>query len=258
MPGFVDVSNMSSEEIRRMGHADDYDDPRDNPYAYRNLARRNPYAYRKPIVKKPSFSYDADKVWGAAVVAFRINKGYVKAIAPGIESHKTNRQLVEELLKDNVPILDSDIEEGRKIRQYFKGLTFKVIEGKSLTPFLKTAMETSDLEQIDNNLSLATIVCLPATYNKMNERDDVDRKIKWARGGFIGTKGDNITQTIEVVKQIYSQKWNTWYITGLTDDDKVLFFAYKSDMKIGDRVTIKGTVKDHRDNSTQLNRVKVL
>ena len=63
MPGFIDVSNMTDLEIKRLGQIDEEDDPRDNPYTYRNLQKRNPYAYRKPFVKAPAFSYDADQVW---------------------------------------------------------------------------------------------------------------------------------------------------------------------------------------------------
>jgi hypothetical protein len=53
-------------------------------------------------------------------------------------------------------------------------------------------------------------------------------------------------------------KWNTNYVTGITTDDQVVFFAYKEALDIGKVLNITGTVKAHRDNSTQLNRVKVI
>lgn len=251
MPGFVDVTGWSSEEIRRLGHADDYDEETNR------ISYRNPYAYRKPVPKRPAFNYDADKVWGAAVVAFRANNGYVKALAPGLQT-KTNRQIVDEILKDNVPLLDGDVEEGRKIRQYFKALTFKVIEGKTLTPFLTGAMQVSEKDIITDILGVATIASLPATYAKMTTRDDVDRRIKWARGGFIGQVGDKTTQSIEIVKKLWSNNWNTWYYTGINGQDQVLFFAHKGTFEIGTSVTIEGKVKSHRETSTQLSHVKVI
>ena len=258
MPGFVDVSNMSDQEVKRLGQIDDADDPRDNPYSYRNLANRNPWAYRKPKAPIVQFSYPAEQVWGLAVLAFRLNKGYVKALAPDLEAHKTNRQVIEENLRNTTPILDSDIEEGKKIRQYFQALTFKVIEGKTLTPFLKQAMEIAEREHITSNLALATIASLPATYEKMTKRDDVDRKIKWATGGYLGNIGDKVIEDIDLVKRMWSSNWNVWYYTGITKNDNVLFFAYKGELEIGSCVTIQGTVKGHRDSSTQLNRVKVV
>lgn len=242
MPGFVDVTGWSREAIRHLGHADDYDEET-------NQRKTSQY-------KKPTFSYTSDDVWGAAVVAFRTNNGYFKAVTPEVK--QTNRQIVEELLRDGMVLFKEDIEEGQKIRQYFQGLTFKVIEGKELSPFYKQAMELAGKDVITDNLGVATIACLPATYNKMTERDNVDRSIKWATGGFVGTIGDKTTQTIKVIKQIWSQKWNTYYITGMNDKDQVLFFSYRNNIEIGTSVTIEGTVKSHRDNSTQLNRVKVI
>jgi hypothetical protein len=120
------------------------------------------------------------------------------------------------------------------------------------------AMQIASKDQITDNLGLATIASLPSTYEKMTSRDDVERKIKWAQGGFVGQVGDKTTQRIEVLKQIWSQNWNTYYITGINDKDQVLFFAYKGVLKIGDYVTIEGKIKSHRDNSTQLSHVKVI
>jgi hypothetical protein len=250
MPGFVDVTGWTTEEVRRLGHADDEDEVVAYP--------RKTFSYRKTKPVTPTFSYDSDDVWGAAVIAFRVNKGYVKALAPGVEAHKTNRQIVEEYLSSGTPILEADIEEGRKIRQYFKALTFKVIEGKTLTPFLQSAMQIADIDTITSNLGIGTIASLPATYAKMTQRDSVENKIKWASGGFIGQVGDKTSQQVEIIKQLWSNNWNTWYYTGLNKEDQVLFFAYKGALKIGDCVTIEGKIKSHRDSSTQLSHVKVI
>ena len=108
MPGFVDVTGWSNEDVRRLGHADD-----EEPMQY-----RNPYAYRKPSVKKPSFSYSADKVWAAAVIAHRVNKGYIKATELTVPGQKTNLQIMEELLSEGMELFQEDIDEGRIVRQY--------------------------------------------------------------------------------------------------------------------------------------------
>lgn len=258
MPGFVDVSNMSDLEIKRLGQIDDADDPRDNPYSYRNLSRRNPYAYRKPMTPKVNINHNADDVWAASAQAFSINGSYIKAHAPGVTQPETNRQLVERLLADTSQITQESRDKGIEIRQYFKGFTFKVLQGKTLNEFNNTAMTIANCEIINSKYDLAVIVSLPATYEKSVKRDDVDRRISFASGGFLGDLDEKVKVEIEIVKQIWSDKWNTYYVTGLTDDDKVVFFAYKKQTNIGDRVTIQGTVKAFRDNSTQLNRVKVI
>jgi hypothetical protein len=47
-------------------------------------------------------------------------------------------------------------------------------------------------------------------------------------------------------------------VTGITDKNQAVFFSYKDGMNAGKRVKVAGTVKAHRDDSTQLNRVKVI
>ena len=260
MPGFVDVSNMSALEIKRLGQMDDLDDPRDNPYSYRNLARRNPYAYRKPMNKTPkaTVNYNADDVWAASAQAYIINGEYVKVITPDTTATETNRQIVDRLLADPTQLTQENRDKASQIRKYYQAFTFKVLQGKILNEFNNTAMLIANRDAITTNYDVAVITSLPASYEKMSARDNVDRRINFAQGGYLGTIGDKVTVEIEVVKQIWSQKWNTWYITGITDTDQVLFFAYKKQMNIGNHVKITGTVKGHGNTGTQLNRVKVI
>ena len=72
----------------------------------------------------------------------------------------------------------------------------------------------------------------------------------------VGTK---VECQIEVIKSVYSQNYNTNYIRAVTvKDRKVVMFNYREGMDPGTVLTIKGTVKAHREDCTQLNRVKVL
>lgn len=247
MPGFVDVSGMTYEDVRRMGHADDYDEPR-------------PVYWKRPTAPTPrvrKLELNTDDVFAAACAAQRINGQYVKAIAPGT-TQKTNRQIAEELLKDPTQLALDDRQQGERVRQYFKGLTFKVIEGKQLSDFAKNAMDIAGNDIITSTYQLAVVVSLPASYEKSAKRDDVDRRINFACGGFVGNLSDKVTLNIEVLKQLWSNKWNTWYITGITSEDQVVFFAHKTQYDIGTMLTIQGVVKSQRETSTQLGRVKVL
>jgi hypothetical protein len=223
---------------------------------------QNPYAYRKPVAKAhaPKFNHNADDVFAAACMAQRINGSYVKAIAPGIAGHKTNRMIVDELLADTTQLTQEDREQGMRVRTYYKGYTFKLLEGKTLSDFNNTAMTIAGKDVISSNYDLAVIVSLPASYEKSAKRDDVVRRINFATGGYIGdgSLSEKVTLNIEVLKSLWSQKWNTWYLTGITGEDQVVFFAHKTNYDVGTFLTITGNVKAHRDNSTQLSRVKVL
>ena len=245
MPGFADVTGWSSRDVQRLGHEDDDTQP---TRTYRS----------KP--KQPAFSYTADDVWAAACQAQQINGEYVKTSMPNDVLRRTNRSIVELLLSDTTQITDEARIQGKKVRQYFQAFTFKILKGIKLGDFDNNAMLLSNRDVINSNYDMAVVVSLPASYERGVKRSDVDQRVKFATGGYIGKPTDKITVTIEVLKTVYSQKWNTNYFTGITTDDQIVFFAYNGTGKldIGDTYTIQGTVKAHRDNSTQLNRVKFI
>jgi hypothetical protein len=206
--------------------------------------------------QKPVLNFNADDVWGAACQAQRMNGSYIKAIAPGVEQ-QTNRQIVEKLLADPFTITDEDREQGKKVRAFYQAYTFKILQGKQLSEFDNNAMLISNRDVITNNYDLAVIASLPSCYERGVKRQSVDQRVSFAKGGFIGAVGNKVSATIEVIKSVYSSKWVTNYITGITSDDQVVFFSYRTELPIGAMLDICGTVKSHRDNSTQLNRVKV-
>ena len=206
--------------------------------------------------QKPVLNFNADDVWGAACQAQRMNGSYIKAIAPGVEQ-QTNRQIVEKLLADPFTITDEDREQGKKVRAFYQAYTFKILQGNQLSEFDNNAMLISNRDVITNNYDLAVIASLPSCYERGVKRQSVDQRVSFAKGGFIGAVGNKVSATIEVIKSVYSSKWVTNYITGITSDDQVVFFSYRTELPIGAIIDICGTVKGHRDNSTQLNRVKV-
>ena len=70
--------------------------------------------------------------------------------------------------------------------------------------------------------------------------------------------GEKVTTEATVIKAVYSQNFNVYFITAITPDRYAVFFSYRERLAIGRKCQIRGTVKAHRENSTQLNRVKVL
>jgi len=245
MHGFANVSNMTSRQIQRMGHADD-----STPYR------------AKTKTQKVSVQHDADNVWSAACAAQRINGSYIKLSVISESDPATtklsNRMLVEKLLADLSGITDEDREQGKKVRAFYQAYTFKILQGKQLSDFDNNAMLIANREFITGNYDVAVIASLPSCYERGVVRQSADQRINFATGGFIGKANDKVTASIEVLKSIFSMKWNTNYVTGITTDDQIVFFAYKEALDIGKVLNIAGNVKAHRDNSTQLNRVKVL
>jgi len=245
MPGFTNVSNMTSRQIQRMGHEDD-----STPYR------------SKTRTQKVTVNYNANDVWSAACAAQRINESYIKLSVVSESDPATtklsNRMIVEQLLADLSGITDEDREQGVKVRAFYQAYTFKILQGKQLSDFDNTAMLIANREVITGNYDVAVIASLPSCYERGVVRQSADQRINFATGGFIGKANDKVTASIEVLKSVFSMKWNTNYVTGITTDDQVVFFAYKEALDIGKVLDIQGTVKAHRDNSTQLSRVKVI
>ena len=245
MYGFANVSNMTSRQIQRMGHNDD-------PTPYR--ARTN--------TKKVVLNLNADDVWAAACQAQRTNGAYVK-LSVLTESDKSqnklsNRQIIESLLIDTTLITDEDREQGKKVRAFYQALTFKILQGKHLNEFDNNAMLISNRDIITDNYDVAVIASLPSCYERGVKRQTVDQRVNFATGGFIGAVGKKVSTSIEVLRSVFSQTYNVNFVTGINSDDQVVFFAYKKDLEAGKMYDIYGTVKGHRDNTTQLNRVKVI
>jgi hypothetical protein len=209
--------------------------------------------YQKPI----PLNLNADDVWASACMAHRLNQGYIK-VSEDAPMGQTNRNLVTQYIADTTKITDEDREQGKLVRKFYQGFTFKILKGIRLSEFDNTAMLLANRETIDTGFDIAVITSLPSGYERGIKRQTVDQRIAFAKGGFIGRVSEKVSPTVEVLKSFYSQQWNTNYVTGITSDDQVLFFAFKQPLEVGKMYDLYGTVKAHRDNVTQLNRVKVL
>lgn len=211
--------------------------------------------------QRPVLNFNANDVWAAAAAAQRINGAYIK-VAPADENSEyiteTNRAIINNFLSDPSLINEIDRAEGENIRTYYKGLTFKILQGIKLNDFDNTAMTIANRDVIESMYDVAVIASLPSCYLRAKARDDANSRVRDADGGFISSPGNKVTLELEVVKCIYSHNYNTYFVTGITDNNQAVFFSFKEGLNAGKRIKVAGTVKAHRDDSTQLNRVKVI
>lgn len=260
MPGFVDVSNMTSEEVRRMGHADDYDA---EPY--------QPRRTWQPRAKPAGIKHSVDNVWGAAVAAQRINGSYVKEtmykVDPETSSNtvvdkRRNRDIMLDILANPALLTVEDIAQGQECRKFLQqDITFRALKGR-LTDFdsstSKVLAVEDEFDTVKHKLELAVVACLPASHARALERQDTQERVRQTTGDHVGNPGDKVRLDVEIIKSNFSQQWNTWYATAITADNCAVFFAYRQELAKGAKHTIQGTVKAHRDGSTQLNRVSII
>lgn len=214
-------------------------------------------AYYNRTPRKPLITFKADDVWAAACAAQRTNGSYVKFPPEGTKI-ETNRLIVDRLLGNPAELIsDEDRAQGQKVRKYYQALSFKILKGIKLGDFENNAMLIANRDEVAGNFDLGVITSLPASYERSAQRDDVNSRINFAQGSHVGPVGTKLTLEVEVLKANFSQQYNVFFITAITDTDSPVFFAFKRDFPVGTKLSIGGTVKAHRDNVTQLNRVKV-
>ena len=261
MPGFVDVSNMSDLEIKRLGQMDDID------YQPRRKTRRNPYGYSdstRPISTK----YAVSDVWAAACAAQRVNGEYLKEeqwmrnATPPYIAKRRSRDVMMEFLTHPSDLTVDDVERGEHCRQFLQNdLTFRTLKDKvsEFDTAIKRVLSVTDhFDSILHKYELAIVASLPASVERSEARQNTLERLNFAQGGLIGAVGDKITTNVEVVGANYSQQYNIYWIRAITDKDQAVTFSNKQKFDAGTHLTIQGKVKAHRDNLTQLNYVKVL
>lgn len=261
MPGFVDVSNMSSEEVRRLGHADDYDDVDFQP--------RRKFGYN-PQVRLDVAKYTLSDVWAAACAADRINGGYFKDVAYNWDetaqaqsiAKRKNRDIMMEFLADPTSLTVDDIERGEYCRNFLQNdLTYRTLKGKTGdfdTAIRKVLAVTGTFDSYHHRYELAIVACLPASVSRSEVRQNSESRVQFARGGFVSEVGDKVDLEVEVLNSNFSKQYAIYWVRAITEADQAVFFSSKESYDPGTHLSIKGTVKAHKDNLTQLNRVKVL
>ena len=218
---------------------------------------------RRPVRE---VSYPTDTVFAAACAAQRVNGTYLKEdviTAPDSDSPVVkfaNKKLIHNFLQGIDPITEADHELAQKVRLHLQGLTFKILQGQHMSAFDSTALNIAQSDTVNGYYSLAVAASLPASYKRAMDRLEVDTRIKQAAGGYLGNIGEKVSGIkIRILKSFYSINWNVNYVTGISENDQVVLFTYREKLSIDSNITIKGTIKAHReDQVTQLSRVKVL
>jgi hypothetical protein len=249
---------MTAREVRMMDHAADADET------------YQPRQTWKPRAKPVGVTHSVDNVWGAAVAAQRMNGSYVKETQHRLDDttgtiivdKRRNRDIMLDILANPAQLTVEDIAQGQECRKFLQNdITFRALKNK-LTEFdgsvSKVLAVTDEFDTAKHKLELAVVACLPQSHARSLERQAIQERVRQTSGELIGAPGVKVQLAVEIVKSNYSQQWNTWYATGVTADNSAVFFAYRQELARGATHTIVGTVKAHRDGSTQLNRVSII
>lgn len=212
-------------------------------------------------------TYNVADVFAAACAAQRINGEYLKTDDityhdDGHEySHKVNRvankTLVHQFLKGEFGMSLEDHEMGDKVMQYCRGLTFKLLTDKRLSDFEQTMLTIVEKSTTDSNYDIAVVASLPASYERSLVRAEQNVRLREAAGRLEAPVGSKVEMDVEVVRCNYSNEWGVFYVTAIADAG-VVYFARNSAVDVDSKIRIKGKVKRHKEDRTQLSHVKVI
>ena len=202
---------------------------------------------------------DADLVWSAACTAYRLNNGYLKQ--PDVIGDQvirpTNREIVRQALDNPELITDADRVMAQECRRHMAtSVTMQALKTE-LGEWAQITAKVCNLDTVDSMYDFSVITAMPHSYIRQLKKETVDARLARCRNT-VGKIGDKMDLTVEIVRNNYSAKFNTWFVSGITRDNYAVFFAYREALQPDAHVKIRGTVKRHTDHSTQLNRVKLV
>lgn len=251
MPGFIDVSNMSDLEVKRLGHMDDVDEP------VRSRAR----------ARRAAVTITADQAWALAVAVDRANGGYHKeakydwneGTQQSVLVREANKTMMYRMVESaGTEYSEADIQAGRELRNALsQELVLAALRGE-LTGFQKaqqTVVTMTEFSSADR-LNLAILAAQPNSQRVSAQRHQAADRLRGTRP-LIDSEGTRVRVTGEVIKCNWSEKWGTFYVTMVTEDGFQIYFANRQSPAIGSTVTAEGAVKRHGQDSTQLNRVRL-
>jgi len=208
------------------------------------------------MVKRLDITYTQDQAWTAAVAAHRINQGYIKWAEN--DSQTSNKDLVREILQNSELTTEQDRAAGQLVRDYIAKIATMASLRGTLDAWGREMARVSQLEVIEYSYDLNIIASMPLTYYRHLERERAHERLSATDTDYVARVGDKLELSVEILENRYSQKWSTYYVTVIDEQNRAWYFAYKSGLKKGEKFTIRGTVKRQADRMVQLNRVKIV
>jgi hypothetical protein len=235
---------------------------------YRSYYRPMTARSRRPRQQPADVVISAEQVWGAAAYADRVNSGeYRKEPEYRVaEDGRITDEVVRQANKihmwnaitDASRITPADMETGRLALDYVrKSLVIKGLKG-NMSEFDQALSHVVEMEQFLTGADRYEIALVTSQIRAWREGTRMEAVLEDVDRTPVAAVGERVQLDVQIVKAVYSTNYNVYFITAKTDHNQMVFFSYREKLPVGDRRAIKGAVKAHRPDATQLNRVRVV
>lgn len=220
---------------------------------------------RKPRQGHDDLVISADRIWGAAAYADRENGGeYLKEdrwmmnATPPFMEKSANKTLMRKAMLDISLITGADIDVGRAARDYIrKNLVIKGLKG-TMSEFDQAMSRVVEMDEFMTGADRYEIALVCSQIHAYREGTRIEAAMEDVIRTPVAAVGEKVQLNVQVLKSVYSQNFNVCFVTAKTDGHQLVFFSYRERLPVGTWRTIKGTVKAHRPDATQLNRVRIV
>ncbi len=230
--------------------------------------------------------YSLTDLLSLSVAVNRVNGGYIKKDANieedengyqkklpnlfiinnhlGIEKFKTSR--IDKTLDtyyNDISVIESDSDNVDHMIKYFKGLSLKAIK-RDISDFEKSILGLINKEFVQYK-DIGIIASLPSVYDNGQKQRTFNKMEKELakHSQYVGTLHNRDTFNVEILHKKFIWRSNSYlYVAKEGNSNIVKFFSHKSDVDVGDNISLTEYVKDHttgkisRGCETYFNRVK--
>ena len=212
-------------------------------------------------------AHDALDIWAAAVYAQRVNGAYIKedlwSLNP--DTHEVehdphtlaNRTVARNALQDGSITL-ADRTKGAEARKFISSRLMVKAISRTLTSFEESLSQAVALDEFivpQDKMYIGIVNSQIASYDRMKKEEALTQDFVY---GTYGDVGERLEIKVTPVSRFWLTDWGTFRYNAITTDGYKTSFYYKDKLEIGDAVKVRGTVTKHTNDTTTINRVKVL
>lgn len=223
---------------------------------------------RQPRPAPTDLVLAADRVWGAAAYADRLNDGNYRKepeyrlLEDGTYTtdivRQANKTHMWAAIMDTSRITPADINVGRQARDWTrKNLLLKSLKG-NMSDFDSALAHSVEMDEYMTGVDRYEIALVTSQIRAWREGTRMEAVMEDVVTAPVAAVGAKVSLNVQVVKTVFSTNYNVYFITAKTDQNQLVFFSYREAHDIGQWLTIRGTVKAHRPDATQLSRVKIV